>query len=38
MDVFTPPYNDERSEQSRWFELDEAPRAGSEDLFEAKIT
>ena len=37
VDVFTPPYNDERSEQSRWFELDAEPRSGSKDLFEARI-
>jgi PCO_ADO len=38
VDIFTPPYNDERSEQSRWYELAPEARAGSEDLFEAKIT
>jgi cysteamine dioxygenase len=36
VDIFTPPYNDERVEQSHWFEL--APEAvpGQPDVFEAK--
>jgi len=38
VDVFTPPYTEERSEQSRWFELDADPRPGSPDVFEARIT
>ena len=38
VDVFTPPYNDERSVQSRWFELDAEARPGSPDVFEARIT
>ncbi len=38
VDVFTPPYNDERSKQSRWYELDAEPRPGGTDVFEARIT
>lgn len=37
VDIFTPPYDDQRSHDSRWFELDAEPRPGSTDLFEAKI-
>jgi ribosomal protein L13E len=28
IDVFTPPYNDDRSRRSRWFTLGEASAAG----------
>jgi hypothetical protein len=37
IDVFTPPYNGQRVADSRWFDIDEAPRAGTEDLFEAEV-
>ncbi|WP_035602713.1 hypothetical protein [Haloferula sp. BvORR071] len=37
VDIFTPPYNEQRNHDSRWFELDGKPREGSKDLFEAKI-
>lgn len=37
VDIFTPPYNDQRSHDSRWFELDAEARPGEKDLFEAKI-
>jgi cysteamine dioxygenase len=37
VDIFTPPYNDERVEQSHWFEI--APEAidGKAGVFEAKV-
>jgi hypothetical protein len=38
VDIFTPPYDDKRVEQSRWFELAPAPVPGNPDLFEAKPT
>ena len=38
VDVFTPPYDEERTELSRWFELDADPRPGSKDVFEARIS
>jgi cysteamine dioxygenase len=37
VDIFTPPYNDERSAQSRWYELAPEPRPGDPALFEARI-
>lgn len=37
IDIFTPPYNDQRSEDSRWFDLNEIPRTGSDNLFDARV-
>lgn len=37
IDIFTPPYNKERSEKSCWYELDEAPVAGSKTIYEAHV-
>jgi cysteamine dioxygenase len=37
IDIFTPPYNQQRVADSRWFNIDEAPRAGTTDLFEAEV-
>jgi cysteamine dioxygenase len=37
IDIFTPPYNKERSEKSCWYELDEAPVAGSKTIYEARL-
>ncbi len=37
VDIFTPPYDAERIEKSRWFELDPEARPGEPDLFEAKV-
>jgi len=37
VDIFTPPYNKERSEKSNWFELSPDPLPGHKDLFEARI-
>lgn len=37
IDIFTPPYNKERSEKSCWYELDEAPVAGSKTIYEAHM-
>jgi hypothetical protein len=37
IDIFTPPYNKERSEKSCWYELDEAPVVGSKNLYEARV-
>lgn len=36
VDIFTPPYNDERTAQARWYELAPAPMPGKPDMFEAK--
>lgn len=36
VDIFTPPYDKESIEKSRWFELSPDPVAGHADLFEAK--
>jgi cysteamine dioxygenase len=38
VDIFTPPYNEERSEQSRWYELAPEPIKGHKDIFEAEIS
>lgn len=38
VDIFTPPYNKERIEQSNWFELSPDPVDGHPDLYEAKPT
>jgi cysteamine dioxygenase len=38
VDIFTPPYNEERIEQSNWFELSPDPLSGQPDIFEAKAT
>jgi cysteamine dioxygenase len=38
VDIFTPPYNAERSEQSRWYELAPEPIKGHKDIFEAEIS
>lgn len=37
IDIFTPPYNQERSEKSCWYELDEVPVAGSRTIYEAHL-
>jgi len=37
VDIFTPPYDHDRTERSRWFELDAQPRPNSQDLFEARV-
>ena len=37
IDIFTPPYNKERSEKSCWYELDEVPITGSRTLYEAHL-
>ncbi|HBE23888.1 MAG TPA: hypothetical protein DDW21_10775 [Verrucomicrobiales bacterium] len=37
IDIFTPPYNDQRSEDSRWFTLDEMPRKGTKNIFDAVV-
>lgn len=38
VDIFTPPYNDEREEQSRWFKLAPNPIEGHKDIFEAEVS
>ena len=35
LDVFTPPYNDDRSERSRWFERATTPLPGRDEVFAA---
>jgi hypothetical protein len=35
LDVFTPPYNDDRSQRSRWFRRAAQPLANRPDVFEA---
>jgi cysteamine dioxygenase len=37
VDLFTPPYDEERIAKSRWFELDPQHQPGDQDLFEARI-
>lgn len=37
IDIFTPPYNQERSDKSCWYELDEAPLAGTKTIYEAHL-
>ena len=37
IDIFTPPYNKERQENSLWYELDERPVAGSKNIYEAVL-
>ena len=37
IDIFTPPYNKERSENSLWYELDERPMLGSQNIYEAVL-
>ncbi len=37
IDIFTPPYNKERSEKSCWYEVDEAPVSGSRTIYEAHL-
>jgi len=37
VDIFTPPYNDERVKESHWFELAPEALPGKPDLFEAKV-
>lgn len=37
VDIFTPPYNHDRSERSRWFELDAQPHSNAPDLFDAQV-
>lgn len=38
VDIFTPPYNEERIEKSRWFELAPEALEGRPDVFEAKVS
>jgi cysteamine dioxygenase len=38
VDIFTPPYTEERAEQSRWFKLSPEPLQGRKDIFEAEIS
>ncbi len=38
VDIFTPPYDKERVEQSRWFKLAPDPVEGHKDVFEAKVS
>ena len=38
VDIFTPPYNDERAELSRWFKLASEPLQGHKDIFEAEVS
>jgi cysteamine dioxygenase len=38
VDIFTPPYNDERSEPSRWFNLPPDPIKGHKDIYEAEVS
>lgn len=38
VDIFTPPYNEKRTEQSRWFELAPEPIKGHKDIFEAEVS
>lgn len=37
VDIFTPPYDAEKVEKSRWFELDTESRPDAPDLFEARV-
>jgi hypothetical protein len=37
VDIFTPPYNEERIEKSRWYALAPDPQADDADVFEATI-
>ncbi|NQZ57378.1 MAG: hypothetical protein HRT88_07895 [Lentisphaeraceae bacterium] len=37
IDVFTPPYNDERSNNSRWYKKDSSYYQGIRGLFEAEV-
>jgi cysteamine dioxygenase len=37
IDIFTQPYNKERSENSQWYELDERPMLGSQNIYEAVL-
>ena len=37
VDIFTPPYDKERIEQSHWYRLSPDPVAGRVDIFEAKV-
>ena len=38
VDIFTPPYNNERVEKSRWYELSPEPVEGHPKLFEATFS
>jgi len=38
IDIFTPPYNKERSEKSRWFDIPEKSLANHKGVFEAKVS
>jgi hypothetical protein len=38
VDLFTPPYNEERAEKSRWFKLAPEALQGHKDIFEAEIS
>jgi hypothetical protein len=38
VDIFTPPYNEERAEQSKWFNLAPEPFQGHKDIFEAEVS
>jgi cysteamine dioxygenase len=37
IDIFAPPYNRERIQASRWFDVDGEPYEGREGVFEAKV-
>jgi cysteamine dioxygenase len=37
VDIFAPPYNKDRVERSRWFDVDPEPYQGRKDIFEASI-
>jgi hypothetical protein len=38
VDIFTPPYNKESADNSRWFELSPDAVSGKKDVFEAKVS
>jgi len=38
VDIFTPPYNEERIEKSCWYALDPDPQPGDAEIFEARIS
>lgn len=37
VDIFTPPYDKQKIEDSKWFELSPEPIQGQKDVFEAKV-
>ena len=38
VDIFTPPDNDERAKQSKWFELAPDPDEGHKDVFKSEVS